>query len=497
MSPNLSTWSTLKMLARQDNATEEAVPTAPEILPGNEGFVLLCACLVMLMIPGLGYFYSGLARSKNALSLIFVCFLSMAIISLQWFFFGYSLSFADTATNPMIGNCEYCVGLNVWSSANTLAPNVSNITFWFFQLMFASITPAIIFGSAAERVRILPGALFIFLWSTIVYDFVAYWTWGAQGWIKLLGAYDFAGGTVVHITSGFASLAYALVVGKRHGEKSSFKPHSASNVMLGTALLWFGWFGFNGGSALGANARAAMAMLVTHLSACTGGLVWTLMDYRKERKWSAVGFCAGAISGLVGITPGSGFVGPASAIAIGAITAICCNLAVEGKHKLGYDDALDCFGVHGVGGFVGCILTGIFAQSEIASLDGTTIAGGWLNQHWISVPVELGAATAAAAWSFFWTAAICWTMDKIPGLALRLHKDAESLGTDAAELGEYAYDYVESLSQVQEWGNYNGYKKDAVAASANVEGTVSQSTVEQGLAMASDVSKPPINGVAI
>lgn len=264
---------------------------------------------------------------------------------------------------------------------------------------------------------------------------MAFWAWGPTGWAKTLGVLDFAGGTVVHISSGFASLAYAYVVGKRHGESHEFKPHSVSNIALGTGLLWFGWFGFNGGSALASTDRAAMAILTTHLAAATAGGVWSLLDYIRKRKWSLVGYCSGAVAGLVGITPACGFVSPASALAIGALTALVCHFAVELKHKLGYDDALDCFGVHGVGGFVGCILTGIFAQSSIATLDGAVISGGWLDKNWIQVPIQLGGAAAGAAWSFAVSFILLWVMNKIPGLALRLPKDAEMLGTDQAEHG--------------------------------------------------------------
>ncbi|KAI9002073.1 ammonium transporter 1 [Hyaloraphidium curvatum] len=434
-----------QLLKRQDeNATEPTPDQGPAAPPdtyqsGNTGFVLMCAALVFLMIPGLGYFYSGLARSKNALSLIFICYLSVTVVALQWFLFGYSLSFAPSG-NVFMGNCDFCLLRQVWWDVPSGA--ISSISFCLFQLMFASITPALIFGSAAERIRVIPSAVFIFIWATIVYDPLAFWAWGPTGWAKTLGVLDFAGGTVVHISSGFSSLAYAYVVGKRHGEGHEFKPHSVSNVALGTAMLWFGWFGFNGGSALASNDRAAMACLVTHLSAAVAGGVWSLLDFIRKKKWSLVGYCSGAVAGLVGITPASGFVSPASSLAIGALTSLCCHFAVELKHKLGYDDALDCFGVHGVGGFIGCLLTGIFADSTIATLDGAVIPGGWLNQNWIQFPIQLAGAAAGAAWSFVISFILLFAMNKIPGLQLRLPKDAELLGTDQAEHGEDAYEYV-------------------------------------------------------
>lgn len=350
---------------------------------------------------------------------------------------------------------------------------ISSITFCAFQLMFASIvspslalpsglrtqpdhqqshslplsllikkTPALIFGSVAERVRVIPAAIFIFLWTTTVYDFLAFWAWGPTGWAKLLGVYDFAGGTVIHISSGFSALAYAMVVGKRHGEQAEFKPHSVSNVALGTAMLWFGWFGFNGGSALASNERGAMAVLVTHIAASVGGAVWVIIDYIRKRKWSLIGYCSGAVAGLVGITPACGFVSPASALAIGAITSVACHFGAELKHKLGYDDALDCFGVHGIGGYVGCILTGMFADSQLATLDGASVPGGWIDHYWIQVPIQLASGTAAAGWAFVVSYIILWIMNKIPFLHLRLHKEAELVGADQAEHGEDAYEWV-------------------------------------------------------
>ncbi|KAI9004959.1 ammonium transporter 1 [Hyaloraphidium curvatum] len=422
---------------------------SPTYQPGDTGFILMSTALVMLMLPGLGYFYSGLARAKNALSLIFICYLSMAVTALQWWLFGYSLAFSASG-NPIIGNCQYCLLRGVWGDIP--AGLISANTFQIFQLMFASLTVALIFGSGAERIRVVPSAILIFVWVTAVYCFIAFWTWNPDGWMKKLGVYDFAGGNVVEIASGFSALAYAFVVGKRHGESHEFKPHSVSNVALGTAMLWFGWFGFNGGSALGANDRATISIANTHFAACAGGLVWAVLDYRKNRKWSMIGFCSGAVSGLVAITPACGFVGMPAAFAVGALAGLGCHFSCDLKHYLGYDDALDVFGVHGVGGLIGTFLTGVFAEQSVAALDGAVIAGGWVNLHWIQVPIQLAGMAATAAWSFVITFGLCWVMNKIPGLHLRLDREHEELGIDQTEMGEVAFDYMESLSNTQEFG---------------------------------------------
>lgn len=344
--------------------------------------------------------------------------------------------------------------MNVLGDPSIGSTKIPAIVFSVFQCMFAALTPALAIGSAAERARLLPMIIFIFIWSTIVYDPIACWTWNPNGWSAQLGGLDFAGGTPVHIASGFSSLAYALILGKRRGhgsitQASEFKPHNMSNVVLGTALLWFGWFGFNGGSALAGNMRAAMACVVTNLAAAVGALTWLVMDYRIERKFSALGFCSGAVAGLVAITPASGFVGPAPAVAIGFLGAVFCNLAVHLKHVLNFDDAVDVFAVHGVGGYVGSVLTGLFAESYIAGLDGSTeIPGGWMNHNWIQLGHQLADCTAGAAWSFCITYLILFIMDRIPGLSLRVDPEVELQGLDAAEIGEMAYYHVDKVVTV-------------------------------------------------
>ncbi|KAK3829912.1 MAG: ammonium transporter AmtB-like domain-containing protein [Linnemannia elongata] len=423
------------------NSTEPAA--APVIgsqyNAGDIAWTLASTALVWLMIPGIGYFYSGMARSKNALSLIMLSCCSIAVVTVQWFLFGYSLAFSRTGSK-MIGNFENAFFRGVLDQPSVGSSKVPDLVFMIFQCMFAALTPALAIGAAAERGRIVPTLVFIFLWTTFVYDFIACWTWSPNGWSYVMGGLDFAGGTPVHISSGAAALAYAIVLGKRSGDQKDFRPHSMSNVVIGTCFIWFGWFGFNGGSALAANLRAAMACVVTNLAASTAGLTWVLLDYRHDRKLSVLGFCSGAVAGLVAITPGSGFVSPASSVAIGFCGAVACNLAVRLKHYLKYDDAFDVFAVHGVGGIVGNILTGIFAQSWVAALDGSTvIAGGWLDGNWIQVAYQLADSAAGLSWSFGVTYLILVIMNKIPGLNLRANAHNEHTGLDLAELGEPCY----------------------------------------------------------
>ncbi|KAF8661215.1 hypothetical protein AX16_001495 [Volvariella volvacea WC 439] len=412
---------------------------------GDIAWILTCTALVWLMIPGVGFFYSGLLRRKNALSVIFVTLICIGVVSFQWFFWGYSLTFSDTGS-AYIGNLKYFALQDVLEKPSAGSTRLPAIVFCIYQLMFAAITPALAVGAIAERGRIGPLIPFVFVWTTIVYDPIACWTWNANGWSFVLGGLDFAGGTPVHIASGTAALAISVYLGKRRGygtQRLAYKPHNTTYVILGTVFLWFGWFGFNGGSALAANLRAAQACFVTNLSASVGGLTWMLWDYRIERKWSAVGFCSGAIAGLVAITPGAGYVGAPAAVLFGFMAGTLCNFATQLKFLLGYDDTLDIFASHGVGGIVGNLLTGIFAQSSVAYYDGfTEIPGGWMDRHFIQLAYQLADSVAGVAYSFVMTTIILWIMHFIPGLRLRASETDEIVGIDDAEMGEFAYDYV-------------------------------------------------------
>ncbi|KAJ1924976.1 hypothetical protein IWQ60_004866 [Tieghemiomyces parasiticus] len=408
----------------------------------NTSFMLVAAILVFIMIPGLGYFYSGMTSSKSALSLVFLSMLSLAVVPLQWFIWGYSLALSPTG-GPFMGNLHHAFLMGVNNDPHPNAPTVPSTVYAIYQCMFSVITPALALGATAERVRLRPALVYLFVWSTLVYDPIAYWTWAPNGFLNKAGVLDYAGGAPVEIASGFAALAYAMVLGRRWGlGEIDYKPHNYFNIMLGTALLWFGWFGFNGGGA-GATARAGQAVISTHLAAAAGGLSWLLLQYRHERKLSSFGFCCGAVGGMVAITPACGFVSSWAAVVIGIVTGVVSHLCVEIKDKYWFDDALDVFAVHGVGGLIGTLLTGAFADKHIAALDGTTvIAGGWINGHWKQMLIQLWACGVGAAWSFVVTYLILVIMDRIPYLKLRMDPEQEKLGSDVAEMGEYGYEYI-------------------------------------------------------
>ncbi|KAG1808922.1 ammonium transporter AmtB-like domain-containing protein [Suillus subaureus] len=412
---------------------------------GDIAWTLASTALVWIMIPGVGFFYSGLLRRKNALNMIYLSMMTIGVVSFQWFFWGYSLAFSETAS-PYIGNLKYFALQNVLDQPSIGSARVPAIVFCVFQLMFAAITPMIAIGAVAERSRLGPLVAFVFAWSTLVYDPIACWTWNSQGWSYVLGGLDFAGGTPVHISSGTAALAISLYLGKRRGygtERLAYKPHNTTYVILGTVFLWFGWFGFNGGSALSANLRATEACIVTNLAASVGGLTWMFWDYRLERKWSVVGFCSGAISGLVAITPGSGYVGSPAAVLFGFMAGTVCNFATQLKFIFKFDDTLDIFASHAIGGIVGNILTGLFAQASIAGADGITmIPGGWLDHNYRQLGIQLADSVSGLSYSFVMTTIILWIMHYIPGLRLRCDEETEILGVDDAEMGEFAYDYV-------------------------------------------------------
>ncbi|KAK7735650.1 ammonium transporter Amt1 [Cytospora paraplurivora] len=421
---------------------------------GDFAWILTSSALVLLMVPGVGFFYSGLARRKSALALIWLSMMSIAVVGFQWFFWGYSLAFSHTGSS-FIGDLSNFGLMKVLGQPSVGSTKVPDLLFCLYQGMFAAITPALAIGAAADRGRMLPAVVFIFIWTTIVYDPIAYWTWNPNGWSYKLGGLDFAGGTPVHISSGAAALAYSLMLGKRTGYDKvhglPYRPHNVTHVVLGTVFLWVGWFGFNGGSALAGNLRAVMACIVTHIAACVGGFTWCLLDYRLEKKWSTVGFCSGVISGLVAITPASGFVAPWAAVIFGVVGAAVCNLATSLKFFMGIDDALDIFAEHGVGGIVGNLLTALFASNYIAHLDGSTeIAGGWLNHNYVQLGYQIADCCAGFSWSFVVTCIILFVMNLIPGLSLRVTAEEEQRGLDDSDLGEFCYDFVEIRREVHD-----------------------------------------------
>ncbi|KAI1768267.1 ammonium transporter [Hypoxylon sp. FL1150] len=377
--------------------------------------------------------------------------MATAVTTFQWFFWGYSLTFSHTASS-YIGDLANFGFKDVLGQPSVGSTKIPDLLFAVYQGMFSAITVALATGAVAERGRMLPCVVFMFIWSTIIYDPIACWTWNPAGWSNKMGGLDFAGGTPVHIASGTAALAYSMMLGKRRGHGThelNYRPHNVTHIVIGTVFLWVGWFGFNAGSALSANLRAVMAAVVTNLAACVGGITWCVLDYRLEGKWSTVGFCSGVVAGLVAITPGSGYVPAWAAVIYGVLGGGFANYATKLKFLMRIDDALDIFAVHGVGGFVGNICTAFFAADYIAHLDGfSVIKGGWINQHWIQLAYQLADSICGGCYSFAGTCMILFILNLIPGLQLRASEDAEILGIDDAEIGEFAYDYVELTREV-------------------------------------------------
>lgn len=425
------------------DTTAEKTSTA-ELNVGNTAWMLVATILVMLMtIPGLAFFYGGLVRRKNVLSIMMQCLVLTAAISVIWIAFGYSWVFGSSfmdSNNPLgffIGGFDkaFLQGVNIHSLMDGV--NIPEILFVMFQCKFAIITPALIIGAFAERIKFSGFLLFSILWAIIVYNPMAHWVWGG-GWMQEMGAIDFAGGTVVHINAGVSALVMALMLGRRKGYRTvghPIPPHNIPFVVLGTALLWLGWFGFNAGSGLAADGLAANALLVTHLATAVAALVWMSLEWIINKKPTVVGICTGSVAGLVAITPAAGTVDVMGAFFIGIASALVCFFMVAWvKPKLKYDDALDAFGVHGVGGFVGAILTGVFATQLVSGEGGVQGAlFGDFYQLWIQVVCNVAAIVYSAVLTFI----LFKIVDKLVGL--RASKEEESMGLDIIQHGELAY----------------------------------------------------------
>ncbi len=405
---------------------------------GDTAWMLISTALVMLMTPGLAFFYGGLVRRKNVLSVMMQCLILIGVISLQWVLLGYSLAFGPDK-GGLIGDLSWVLLRGVGVEPNPdYAATIPHQLFMAFQMMFAIITPALIVGAFAERMKFSAFLLFSVLWSTIVYDPMAHWVWGVGGLLREWGALDFAGGTVVHINAGMAALAAALVVGKRRGYPDISPPHNLPFAILGAALLWLGWFGFNAGSALTAGGLAVSAFLNTHLAAATAALAWAGLDWIKSKRPTALGTISGAVAGLVAVTPASGFVSPWGAVGIGALAGLACYCAVVVlKVKLGYDDSLDAFGVHGVGGMLGALLTGFWATTAVnsAGADGLFSGGGWR-----LLGLQAAALALCAVYSFVLSFGLLKLVDKVVGL--RVSVDSENIGLDLTQHSESAYTLV-------------------------------------------------------
>jgi Amt family ammonium transporter len=398
----------------------------------DTAWMLLSAGLVMMMTPALALFYGGMVQGKNVLSTFMHSFFALGLVSVQFALIGYSLAFGPS-WHGVIGGVDHAamtdVGLDAYPG--TKVPQLA----WFaYQCMFAVISPALISGAYAERMRFSAYALFTLGWTTLVYDPIAHWTWADGGWLHELGAIDFAGGTVVHLSSGVSALACALVLGKRRGYPTvRHPPHDLTMTTLGAGLLWFGWFGFNAGGSPAEG--AALPLVNTHLAAAAGALTWVLVEGSRIGKFTMLGVASGLVAGLVAITPAAGYVSPVVALVIGAVAGGICYAAVLAKARFGYDDALDAFGVHGIGGATGALLTGLFARAALNDGHG---GGASLAEH------QLIAIAAAAAWSAVVTFVLLKGIDKLVGL--RVDAEAESDGLDGALHGESAYGDAGSVS---------------------------------------------------
>ena len=409
---------------------------------GNTAWIIVATILVLLMtIPGIALFYGGLVRQKNVLSIVMQSLVIVAVVSIIWVAFGYSFVFGTSLMDSgsplgaVIGGFDRMFLRGITLDTLTAA-GIPELLFVLFQCMFAIITPALILGSFAERVKFSGFLLFTVLWCTLVYIPMAHWVWGG-GFLQQMGAIDFAGGTVVHINAGISALVMALMVGKRSGYKPGqpMTPHNVTLVFMGTSFLWLGWFGFNAGSGLGADGLAANAFLVTHLATCVAALTWMVIDWTLHKKPTTVGTCTGAVAGLVAITPAAGTVDIAGAICIGLISSmICFYMVAVVKPRLGYDDTLDAFGVHGIGGIVGSVLTGVFATQFISGPEGPSGAlyGDW-HQLWVQVLATVISIVFSAVMTFI----LFKLTDKLVGI--RVDKRVEEEGLDIYEHGESAY----------------------------------------------------------
>jgi ammonium transporter, Amt family len=403
---------------------------------GDTAFLLLSAALVMLMTPGLALFYGGMVRRKNILGTLMQSMIVIGLVSVEWLFVGYTLSFGPDVRG-IIGDFSWFALRGVGLEPNAdYAATVPHQAFMIYQAMFAVITPALITGAFAERIRFPTFLVFILLWSLLVYYPVAHWVWGVGGWIRGLGALDFAGGTVVHITSGASALAAVLVAGRRRGHGTeNMAPHNLPMTVLGAGILWFGWFGFNAGSALAAGDLSTSAFVVTHMAASAAMLSWMFAEWVHRGKPTVLGAASGAVAGLVAITPAAGFVGPVAAVAIGGAAGALCYGAVMAKGRLGYDDSLDVVGVHGVGGTWGALATGLFASTAInaAGADGLLFGNPRL------LAVQAGAAGVCAAYAFVVTWLLFKVLDRV--LELRVPDDEEVMGLDLTQHGEAGYNW--------------------------------------------------------
>jgi len=401
---------------------------------GDTAWILVAIALVMMMTPALAFFYGGMVRRKNILSTLNLSFIVLGVISVQWVLFGYTLAFGPSQ-GGFIGGLNFAGFLGVGEAPNgTYADNIPHLAFAAYQMMFAIITPALITGAFVERVRFKTFLVFTLLWATLIYDPVAHWVWGAGGFLREYGALDFAGGTVVHVTAGFAALAFALAIGPRKGYGSApMEPSRIPYTVLGAGLLWMGWFGFNGGSALAANGLAIQAVVTSNTSAATASLVWMFLSWGVDDRPSILGIATGAVVGLVAITPAAGFVTPLAAMVIGGIAAAISYFAIRFRQKIGLDESLDVWACHGMGGVWGALATGLFATTTVNPAGADGLFYGNPSQLLVQTLTTL----LVMVFSFVLTFVITKVLDRIMGL--RVTADEEEVGLDISEHGERIY----------------------------------------------------------
>ncbi|EGV60260.1 low affinity high capacity ammonium permease [Yamadazyma tenuis] len=431
----------------------------------------IASSMIWIMVPGLAFLYSGLARRKSALSMIWIVLVSSFIGLFQWYFWGYSLAFSASSNN-FIGNLQL-FGFKSIVGENDPEATYASLAFSIFQMQFMLVTLAILAGACiGERGRFLPTCVFLFFWATVVYCPVVYWIWGG-GWASSWrgGALDYAGGGPVEILSGVSAFVYSAVLGRRNQDLMiNYRPHNISTVFLGTALLYVGWLFFNGFSCANASVKVPYSMMNTHLTAAFGAISWCLLDFRLEKKWSMMGICSGTISGLVAATPASGMIPLWASVILGVVSGVVCNLSTQIKYVLRVDDSLDVLAEHGIAGIVGLLFNGIFGSSTVIGYDGVTDhAGGWIDHNWKQLYVQIVYILATAAYSGGMTFVLCFTINKIPGLHLRVDYHGEEVGIDEDQIGEFAYDYVEVRRDFLSWSDPNGSGERSVVEEVGQE----------------------------
>lgn len=422
--------------------------------------LILGTCLVLIMCFGLAYLYSGLARRKSALHMIFSVFFILLISIFQWYFWGYSLAFSSTAKNKFIGNLHNFGYQNLENSyliSNNLF--IPELAFANFQGMFSSITACIYIGAICERGRILPFIPFTFCWLTLVYCPVTCWIWNSSGWAYKWGVLDYAGGGPVEILSGFSGFVISYFLGQRKEHLMiNFRPHNVSMVTIGTMLLWFGWLGFNGLTCINPSLKSVYAIMNSNLCAAFGGFTWVLLDFYRTNHWSTVGLCSGIISGLVAATPTSGVIPLWASIILGIVSGFICNFATIFKVWFKVDDALDVLAEHGIAGVIGLFFNAIFAADYVLGYDGYTVhPGGWINHNWKQMYKQLAYIGAVIGYCMVVTALLCYIIDKLPYCKLRTDEEGEEVGMDENQIGEFAYDYVEVR---RNFFDINGFEND-------------------------------------